>query len=307
VTQDQQLLKELYPALKANYAAWEKTHLDPNGLFWQIDDRDGMEMSIGGSGYRPTINSYMFGDAMALSEIAMWDWKADESVEYRLKAEKLRELVETKLWNETARFYETLPRGQNDPDKTVNVRELIGYVPLYFNLPNPGREAAWRELLDSNGFAAPFGPTTAERRNPNFMFQNPHECLWNGPSWPYATSQTLTAMANLLNNYKQTYISKADYLELLRTYTRSQHLNIGCGDRGGRRKASRFSKASTAFIGASRRLCCLLIRPRIGKTTSTGPRFCAARIDITCGTPARQMDARGSAMPRARTVSPGNG
>lgn len=229
VTEDQQLLKELFPALKANYKAWEKTHLDANGLFWQIDDRDGMEMSIGGSGYRPTINSYMFGDAMALSEIAMWDWKPDESVEYRLKADKLREMVETKLWNETARFYETLARGQNDPDKTVNVRELIGYVPWYFNLPNSGREVAWRELLDPNGFAAPFGPATAERRNPRFMFQNPHECLWNGPSWPYATSQTLTAMANLLNNYKQTYISKSDYLQLLKTYTRSQHLKLDDG------------------------------------------------------------------------------
>jgi hypothetical protein len=26
----------------------------------KIDDRDGMEFSIGGSGYRPTINSYMY-------------------------------------------------------------------------------------------------------------------------------------------------------------------------------------------------------------------------------------------------------
>ena len=34
-----------------------------NGLFYQIDDRDGMEFSAGGSGARPTINSYMYGDA----------------------------------------------------------------------------------------------------------------------------------------------------------------------------------------------------------------------------------------------------
>jgi hypothetical protein len=26
---------------------WEKDHRDPCGLFWQIDDRDGMEHSIG--------------------------------------------------------------------------------------------------------------------------------------------------------------------------------------------------------------------------------------------------------------------
>ena len=216
-----------------DYQQWEKTHQSPNGLFWQIDDRDGMEMSIGVSGYRPTINSYMFGNAMALSDIARWNWDEKRSVEFRLKAEKLRELVEVNLWNETQRFYETLPREaarDRGPQKLVNVRELIGYVPWYFNLPNPGHEVAWRELMDGQGFAAPFGPTTAERRSERFMFANPHECLWNGPSWPYATSQTLTALENLLNDYKQTYVGKPDFLKVLETYTRSQHLKLPNGE-----------------------------------------------------------------------------
>ncbi len=102
-------------------------------------------------------------------------------------------------------------------------------MPWYFDLPNPGREVAWKQVIDPQGFRAPYGPTTAERRHPRFMFQNPHECLWNGPSWPFATSQTLTAMANLLNHYRQNYVGKKDYLELLRTYTRSQHLKLPGG------------------------------------------------------------------------------
>jgi len=60
VTGDQQLPIDLLPGLVENYRQWEQTHQDANGLFWQIDDRDGMEVSIGGSGYRATINSYMF-------------------------------------------------------------------------------------------------------------------------------------------------------------------------------------------------------------------------------------------------------
>ena len=228
VTQDQYLTADLLPELLVNYQAWEKTHQDPNGLFWQIDDRDGMEFSIGGSGYRPTINSYLFGDAMAISEIATWAFprRNDLAVEYREKAEKLRILVETKLWDETAGFYKTLPRGGRS---LAGVRELAGYVPWYFNLPNPGREVAWTQLLDPEGFLAPYGPTTAERRAPQFLAGNPHECLWNGPSWPFATSQTLTAMANLLNRYQQVYVSKGDYLQLLRTYARSQHLKLPDG------------------------------------------------------------------------------
>jgi predicted GH43/DUF377 family glycosyl hydrolase len=229
VTQDQQLGMDLFPDLVKNYEEWEKTHQDPNGLFWQTDDRDGMEMSIGGSGYRPTINSYMFGDAMALSDMATWVWpsKKDVVMKFRLKADKLRELVEQNLWDETRQFYETLPRG--DHTELVNVRELIGYVPWYYNLPNPGREAAWKQLMDPQGFYAAYGPTTAERRHPRFMFENPHECLCNGPSLPFATSQTLTAMANLLNNYRPDYVSKKDYLQLLRIYARSQHLKLADG------------------------------------------------------------------------------
>ena len=244
VTQDRQLSIDLFPDLVKNYQAWEKTHQDPNGLFWQSDDRDGMEMSIGGSGYRPTINSYMFGDAMALSDIATWVWpyEREAPIEFRVKAAKLRALVEQNLWDVDRRFYETVVRGENkglpsyqflenldDPTGQVGVRELMGYVPWYYNLPNPGREAAWKQLMDPQGFYAAYGPTTAERRHPRFMFENPHECLWNGPSWPFATSQTLTALANLLNNYRQDYVGKKDYLELLRNYARSQHLKLADG------------------------------------------------------------------------------
>ena len=58
VTADKQHVTDLLADLVNNYKAWEKMRLAPDGLFWQIDDRDGMEVSIGGSGKRATINSY---------------------------------------------------------------------------------------------------------------------------------------------------------------------------------------------------------------------------------------------------------
>jgi hypothetical protein len=229
VTQDQRLTADLLPDLVDNYREWEESHRDPNGLFWQIDDRDGVEFSIGGSGYRPTINSYMYGDAMAISEIATWvqPGRADLAREFREKADEIRARVEAGLWDEAARFYKTRPCGENE--SRVDVRELVGFVPWYFNLPAAGRETAWEQLLDPQGFQAAYGPTTAERRHRRFMFTNAHECLWNGPSWPFATSQTLTAMANLLNNYPPSSVSRQDYLGLLRTYARSQHLKTPDG------------------------------------------------------------------------------
>jgi hypothetical protein len=79
--------------------------------------------------------------------------------------------------------------------------------------------------MDTNGFYAPFGPTTAERRSPQFrLAYRGHECQWNGPSWPFSTAVTLTAMANLLNSYQQNVVSKRDYFDLLSIYAKSQHL-----------------------------------------------------------------------------------
>ena len=181
-TGDGRQIKDLLPELLANYQEWEKSHLGPEGLFWQIDDRDGMEMSIGGSGYRPTINSYMFADARAIANIAALAGRADVAEEFRAKAANIKRLVQERLWDKDAQFFKVLPRRADA--KLVGVRELIGYTPWYVNLPDAGFEAAWKQFMDPDGFYAPWGPTTAERRDPKFtLAYKGHECQWNGPSW----------------------------------------------------------------------------------------------------------------------------
>ena len=52
---DFSLAAELYDALKANFAAWEEEKGMDNGLYYQLDKRDGMEYSAGGSGCRCTV------------------------------------------------------------------------------------------------------------------------------------------------------------------------------------------------------------------------------------------------------------
>ena len=83
--------------------------------------------------------------------------------------------------------------------------------------------AAWKQLGDAQGFNANFGPTTLERRNPYYLRPFQHGCLWNGPSWPYSTSVTLAALANLLNDYAQSVVTRDDYAALLRKYAATQH------------------------------------------------------------------------------------
>jgi len=71
----------LLPDLVKNYEAWEKEHFDKDvGLFWQTGHDDGMEYNInsrqtpdivrGAPAYRPTLNAYMYADALAISRLA---------------------------------------------------------------------------------------------------------------------------------------------------------------------------------------------------------------------------------------------
>jgi len=232
------LAKELLPDLIANDAAWERDRLDPNGLFWQIDDRDGMEVSIGGSGYRATINSYMFGEALAISRIAALAGDEENSKEFAAKADHRRELVNAKLWDDEAKFYKVAPRNPGNPAaplRLADVREQHGFTPWYFEalIPKSEYRVAWEQLMDPQGFHAPFGPTTAEQRHPGFKISyEGHECQWNGPSWPYSTSITLTGLANLIHREKMLdkdadveTLRKA-YFETFKIYANSHRIEI---------------------------------------------------------------------------------
>ena len=217
------LLIDVLPDLVANYHEWENRRLEPDGLFWQVDGQDGMELAIGGHGKRPTINTYMFADALAISKIARIsrDKNSELSFQFSDKAEGIRKKVLEKLWDGGDQFFKVMPRGG---DSLSSARELLGYVPWYLGLvpPNKGYEVAWKQLMEHDGFYAPFGPSTAEQRHSGFRVSyEGHECQWNGPSWPFATSQTLTALANVLNDYPQEVISKEDFFETLKIYTNS--------------------------------------------------------------------------------------
>src|ERR1700712_1380705 len=243
VTGDTKLTADLLPAMVENYKAWEASNLDPAiGLFWQVDTRDAMEKSIGGDGYRTPLNTYMFADAVSIAAIAKHENKPELAAEYTAKANALQTLMNEKLWNPKDQFYEDLSPSADSgirkqkkfidprpPLQLANVRELIGYIPWQFNAAPPDHAIAWKQLFDPLGFAGKYGPTTAERRSPRFRFASSDQCTWNGPAWPYATTQTLLALANLLNGPAQPYIGKQEYFQLFSNYVLSQHLKLPTG------------------------------------------------------------------------------
>jgi hypothetical protein len=246
------------------YNAWDD-HFDRNrNLYWIEPLADATEYTISsidasgagfelnpekdqnhngftqGFAFRPSINAYQFGNALAIAHIAERVGQHAVAADYTARAEALRKQTLERLWNEplqhfTDRHQRSTP-FVNEYD-FIRGRELVGYLPWFYELV-PATEAAtakysaaWKHLLSTDQLQGKFGMRTVEPSYPRYMaqyrYEGPHpECQWNGPSWPFQTSQALTGLANLLEDYPaQHAISRADYLFLLRQYTHQHYLS----------------------------------------------------------------------------------
>ncbi len=248
VQQDKPFIKDIRDDVIENFKTWKEKHFDEEfGMFWQHGMADGMETNInsrmtdnwfaGAIGYRPTLNCYLYGGAVAIAEMARLDNDPSTAKEYEAFADMLKNRVQDELWDPDRQFFfhmfksDETKKGEDYVIKARTLthetgpyagcghgREEIGFIPWQFNMPDAGFEAAWKFLMDPDYFYAAYGPTVTERNDPMFKISS-RCCVWSGNSWPYATSQTLKAVANLLNNYKQDYVDKDDYFELLKIYT----------------------------------------------------------------------------------------
>ena len=192
----------------------------------------------GGFAFRPSINSYQYANALAIARLATLANKPDLALDYTHRADRLRAAVLQQLWNSTLQHF-TDRYQRSTPHVTagdfIRGRELVGYTPWLYELPPTTQAAhyntAWQHLISSNELAGPQGLRTVEPTYPKYLQQYRYdaptgqpECQWNGPSWPFQTSQALTALANLLDDYPATTLTKSDYLHLLRQYTQQHYL-----------------------------------------------------------------------------------
>lgn len=236
-------LERLLGAMVAQYDSWSD-HLDSStGLYWQLPVWDAMEQSAtairsgqpfsGVPTLRPTINAYQYGAAQAIASVAGWtgEWKL--AATFRARAARIRAAVQRLLWSPSRQFFSDSLLPDNPRHTLVPDRQETGFTPWYTDLPAPRYSVAWKQLMDPQGFFTAYGPTTLEVRSPLFM-QNAYTpgapdggcCHWDGPSWPFSTAQTLTALANQLDDYPPQHdITAADYDQLLQIYAQTQMKN----------------------------------------------------------------------------------
>ena len=258
-TGNENLISSNAQKLEAYFNTWEEKHLCENGLYWSFDNYDAMELSISGTipdpdahkiyedwingcnppcisekilkGLRPTLNAYMYGDAVTLSKIFELVGNHEKSDYYRIKALKIQSLVNEKLWD--GDFYKAIHSEDINNDLSFkdlsperNVRELIAYNLWSYCLPSEDKATMFKYLKDDKVFKSPAGFTTADQSHPLFLYTHPHECLWNGYVWPYATSQALNGVIALLNNYNQDVINNHDLYEFIKVYAQMHYIDI---------------------------------------------------------------------------------
>ena len=213
------------------------------GLYWieplldateytiaSIDASGGKDGFTGGNAFRPSINAYMFANARALSQLTALSGDEAAARDFAGKAAAIKARVQRDLWNPALQHFTDRYKVSNEHVRYwdfIRGRELVGYVPWAFNLPDddPKFAAAWRHLTDPQRLAGAAGMRTVEPSYEHYMRQYRYEgkapeCQWNGPIWPFQTTQTLAGMINLLDHYDQQVVTRADFLRLLRQYAR---------------------------------------------------------------------------------------
>ncbi len=238
-------LKAYLPEMIDDFQGWKKKRFDPEkGIYWQKPVEDATEFTVAGymvgdgwagDAYRPTINTFMYANALAICEVARLIGDDRLAEQYHDEAMLLRKNVLSLLWNVNQHhFMDRFTKRYPDVDfQFINDAELNGYVPWMFCLPedNDIYIQAWKKIKNAGVFYASYGPRTISKQSPYYMLETRTpgaepglgECEWNGPSWPYQTSQVLMAMANILNKYNQDIFDKTDYFDMLKIYTRSQY------------------------------------------------------------------------------------
>jgi hypothetical protein len=239
---DQDAATRHLAAMKHIYGLWDDRYDFDKKLYWieplldateytisSIDASGGKDGFRGGQAFRPSINSYMYANARAISRLAALTGDTATAADYAARADDLKIQVQKSLWSRDFAHFIDRHQLTNEHVKywdPIRGRELVGYLPWTFGLPDdtPAYAQAWKHAVDPNELAGPAGLRTVEPSYEYYMRQYRYEgtapeCQWNGPVWPFQTTQVLTGLANLLSDYHQDVVTRADYARLLAQYT----------------------------------------------------------------------------------------
>ncbi|ODM95227.1 Beta-L-arabinobiosidase [Orchesella cincta] len=237
VTGNKDFILSQQEGLVNNFNGWNDRYEPTLDMYFLSPHDDAMEHSAsseqtddpyhGGLGYRPSFNSEMYANAIAISKIARLNNDTRTAEEFEERAAKIRKGVLDYLWDDERTFFYHMFRENNTNNELLDTREEIGLFPWRFGVPDPEDPKyarAWEHLFDPQGFNSTYGPTTCEQRSPWFDGnQTAMCCFWNGNSWPYSTGHVINSLAAQIRNYGTTNVVNINtFLEVLHKYAETQ-------------------------------------------------------------------------------------
>ena len=103
-------ISNILPDTVTLYQNAEHKWLDAaRGLYHIVPDRDAMEDPISGTGdqYRPSINGYAYGNAVAISRMASLAGNTAVAEEFATKASAIQAATQNALWDKSAAFFKS--------------------------------------------------------------------------------------------------------------------------------------------------------------------------------------------------------
>ncbi|MGG4036009.1 hypothetical protein ABEV74_20165 [Paenibacillus cisolokensis] len=219
VHRNQEAMLALLPSLKAQIGAWKRTY---------GNDRDELMIEYRhtrtGKEYQPSYwyfhgypknpkdpatythlkrvdrTVYHYLNALGVARLceALGD---DEADGYRALAERIRDDVLAKMWDEESAFFYDL---HHETDEKALVKNIVGFYPAWAQIVDSRHDALIGHLFEPTEFdtGCPFPSVSADcpaySKDGGWMghfIKGRNGCVWDGPTWPYTNAIALDALA----------------------------------------------------------------------------------------------------------------
>ena len=129
----------------------------------------------------------MINEMRSLSSIAGELGLADESAQWKNKAEITSKLVNEKMWDDSSGFYYSINKKDHSfryLTRDLRRMEIIGLLPLWSQTATKERaDQLIKHLTDPAKFWRKFGVPTLAADDPYYTPYVDYCCKWNGPVW----------------------------------------------------------------------------------------------------------------------------
>lgn len=146
-----------------------------------------------------------------------------DAASFHAMAEGIRRDVLEKMWDESSRFFYDL---HYQTDEKAWVKNIVGFYPAWAEIVDERHDGLIEHLFEKAEFdtGSPFPSTSAdcpiyasEGGWQGHFIKGRNGCMWNGPNWPYTTAIALDALAR--ESKRKGHVYDERFASALREYS----------------------------------------------------------------------------------------